>query len=431
MAGLPGGGFVVVWADDAPGGGNDVRLRRLGPGGVPFADDQVVNTATADFEALAAVDAASDGSFVVAWQDYFPHVQARRYGADGAPLGAQEGWSGSAYDGDAAVGMEPWGGSLVATTYDDGFSGDDVRVHRWTDEGTNGIGAIVVNGETAGNQRRPRVAVDGDGDAVVVWETPSHVGPPGDANAAVVLRRGLPTPLPPSALAARWRLDEGSGNSVFDSAGAEANDANLTGAVRIPGRFGGALAFDGVDDFVYVLATADLLLADEVAISAWVRPDALGAAMPEAFGGIFDAVEDNYVLYLDEGAAELRFKVTNAAGAFARPGIPQSQLQVGRWHHVVGTFDGATARIWLDGVLVDGEALAGPIRTALAQQPAIGRNGGSGAGAAQHHFAGAVDDLMVWRRVPSDDEIRLLARPPLLRDGFASGNTAAWHARVP
>ncbi|RLJ10179.1 MAG: hypothetical protein DRP15_00895, partial [Candidatus Aenigmatarchaeota archaeon] len=48
---------------------------------------------------------------------------------------------------------------------------------------------------------------------------------------------------------AHWRFDEGSGSTVYDST-SNNNDGTINGASWVTGKYGAALKFDGVDDYV-------------------------------------------------------------------------------------------------------------------------------------------------------------------------------------
>lgn len=321
------GQFVVVWSTPFNSGSDPdvgIEVRRWTPAG-GFGAQQQVNTTEALDQDRPDVTLLAGAGFVATWTDDdetqpTSGVRARRFGADSASS--------------ADVAAEPWGSVAAVWSVADGDAdgdGNGIQARGFDRQATPHAAEAVANTTTAGDQSGPEVAVDEDGDRFLVWHSDAHGT---DTDGAVVGRR-IPGPV-----AAAWRLDEGSGSSISDTAGAEANDGNVNGAMRVAGRFGGALAFDGVDDYALVLPTADLALAG------------------------------------------------------------------------------------------DSEALPGPVRTSPAQQPAIGRNG-SGVAVARYHFLGAVDELRVWRRVPSAAEIALLARPPRLRDGFESGNTAAWHDEEP
>lgn len=184
-------------------------------------------------------------------------------------------------------------------------------------------------------------------------------------------------------------------------------------------RFGGALRFDGAETFVSVAPTDSLNVAtDQITIATWVKLSALPSELPEGFGGIYDSVQDNCVLYLDRGNKELRFKITDAKGQAARPGIPEANLVLGEWLHVAGVYNGRAtpgggeATLYLNGVLADthvgndgsgGAGLNGLVRPG--QVAAIGRNG-----AENRYFLDAViDDLALWHRALSPAEIAHLA----------------------
>ena len=178
---------------------------------------------------------------------------------------------------------------------------------------------------------------------------------------------------------------------------------------------GGALRINGIDSFVTVPASKSLDIGgDAVSIAAWVQLTELPSALAEGFGGIYDSTNDAYVLYLDRGNAELRFKVT-ATGA-ERPGIPEAELILDEWIHVAGVYDGAAseARIYLNGALMDTHG--GPTGAVLAGQIAgIGRNGTDEAS----FFNGSIDDLAIWSRALTPGEVASLANGAPILGGEA------------
>ncbi|NIP26204.1 MAG: hypothetical protein GWN67_27470 [Phycisphaerae bacterium] len=73
-------------------------------------------------------------------------------------------------------------------------------------------------------------------------------------------------------IVSHWKFDEGSGNIAYDSAGT--NDGTIYGATWTMGKIGGALSFDGVDDYVDVIDSDDSLdIEDNITITAWVKLD--------------------------------------------------------------------------------------------------------------------------------------------------------------
>ncbi len=225
-------------------------------------------------------------------------------------------------------------------------------------------------------------------------------------------------------LKAHWPLDDGANNPdspvIHDAVGG--NDGDLFGGsaavwlTEPQARFDGALQLDGTNVYAVVTNWPALDVGqNQVTISLWAWLRQLPADLPGSYGSIYDSTSDNYVVYLDKGNLELRFKVSASDGA-ARPGIPESDLVLNQWIHVVGVYDGnasstaGEARIYLNGVLKDtetgnnngGSGLTGTVTTG--QVAGIGRQPDG-----TSFFYGAEDDIGVWNRALTADEISYLA----------------------
>src|SRR5690242_17396442 len=73
-------------------------------------------------------------------------------------------------------------------------------------------------------------------------------------------------------LVGAWGFDEAGGAVVADASGT-GNAGTIAGATRTAaGRFGGALAFDGVNDLVTVADASSLDLTTAMTLEAWVYP---------------------------------------------------------------------------------------------------------------------------------------------------------------
>ncbi len=115
-------------------------------------------------------------------------------------------------------------------------------------------------------------------------------------------------------------------------------------------------------------------------------------------GPIYDSPTDNYVIYEDKGNKELRFKVTTTNGA-ARPGIPNDTLETGVWYHIVGTYDGSQAKIYLDDQLMGSLNLTGNVKPG--QTAHIGQDGTS-------FFDGQIDNVQVYEKGLTPQEVEFL-----------------------
>ena len=68
------------------------------------------------------------------------------------------------------------------------------------------------------------------------------------------------------SMQAFWRMDTGSGSEVVDSSDSM-NNGELSG-----GKFGNALEFDGVDDYVEVPSKPNQYGMSQLTIEAWIYP---------------------------------------------------------------------------------------------------------------------------------------------------------------
>jgi glycerophosphoryl diester phosphodiesterase len=239
-------------------------------------------------------------------------------------------------------------------------------------------------------------------------------------------------------LFAYWKMDDGLANSfattVTDSKGA--NSATLTrndGASHWFGsstaKFGGCLKLEGLNAYVTLPQTGSLdINTNAITFSAWLWLPTLPSQLATSYGSIYDSTTDCYVLYLDKGNKELRFKVTDLNAKAARPGIPEALLQTNQWLHIAATYSGAVgpvsgqAVIYLNGQAVDvhtGDDNTSPVgltnNVKTGQAAAMGREGPTGG----NYFSGFVDDVAIWKRALAPSEVSLLYQSGLAGQALA------------
>ena len=159
----------------------------------------------------------------------------------------------------------------------------------------------------------------------------------------------------------RWLCTDASvdGTTLRDQAGLL--DAELSGPIRSGAKH---IALDGTQNRLIVASKFDSkrLPATALTLEAWVRVD-----VPQDWGGIICCLEDN-------GADENGF-ILGYRGAQFMLGIAtqktgkityltgETRMRAGRWNHVVGTYDGKTMRLYVDGELdTESTAQSGPIK---------------------------------------------------------------------
>jgi hypothetical protein len=225
---------------------------------------------------------------------------------------------------------------------------------------------------------------------------------------AVALVAGVALVVVPVAQAAtgvvaNWGLDEGAGTRAADSS-VFGNHGTLEGGVDwTSGHTGGGLAFDAGTGHVSVPAS-DSLAPARVTAEVWVkRSGSPGAYKYILAKGASGCLASSYALYTGPDGG-LVFYVSDGL-TFTRSPDAGAGVWDGAWHHVAGSFDGASVRLFLDGTEVG---------TGTPRTEAIGYGLVSGdelrlgnyAGCSGLEFSGAIDAGKVWTRALSPTEIQ-------------------------
>lgn len=202
-------------------------------------------------------------------------------------------------------------------------------------------------------------------------------------------------------LVGHWTFDDGKGSRVRDFSGRDCHGLIRGGAKWVEGRIGGALEFDGKDDFVLILNESNFDLTGSVTVSAWIQV--------KSFTKPWQAI----VTKGDRAWRLHRANDTKAAG-FACSDLSRNQvgdlygkkeIADGEWHHVVGVLDGTKVSIFVDGVL-DVTADSSPNISVNDYSVLIGANEQIG----DRLFHGLIDDVRIYDRALSMEELQVLAK---------------------
>ena len=229
-----------------------------------------------------------------------------------------------------------------------------------------------------------------------------------------------PPPIPAGPVLA-LSFNEAAGGAANDSSG-NANNGAIAGATRVAGQpgFGGALSFDGVASIVSVAHSASLALTTGMTLEAWVSPSANAGVAPNAGWRTVILKERGadglaYALYGNDGdmnPSRPAGYVHNGAGVGTdKEATAAPELPIGIWSHIAVTFDGASIRMYVNGVLRSTSAAPGAIG-ASASPLRIGGNTVFSAPGTEF-FAGLIDDVRVYNRALGAAEITTDMNTPL------------------
>ena len=182
LAMFPGGGFVVVWQDYDFEDIEDSNVfgQRFDSVGGKVGAEFLVNSYTDQYQDYADVAAGSDGSFVVVWMSRHNQdgdargVFGQRYDSGGGVVGAEFQVNSTTEDFQRypAIAIQP-NGDFVVVWGSDGQDGSQEGAfgQRFSSSGDKIGPEFQVNSHTLYSQSAPQVAVDGEGDFVVLWKS--------------------------------------------------------------------------------------------------------------------------------------------------------------------------------------------------------------------------------------------------------------------
>ena len=189
-----------------------------------------------------------------------------------------------------------------------------------------------------------------------------------------------------------------------DDMSGNGNNGIVYGATLTEDRNGNpnsAYQFNGADSYID-FGTSDLGLTggNEITFSAWIKPD-----QPTTYHSHVLSSNPIYSPYMIKTrglgsavTAQCAIRTVDG-GDYIDADI--RGIIVGNWYHIACTYDGIIASIYVDGELQNIVSLSGLLRVST-QQILAGANPDT---PPKSFFNGAIDDIRIWNRALSEDEI--------------------------
>ena len=163
------------------------------------------------------------------------------------------------------------------------------------------------------------------------------------------------------------------------------------------------MSFDGTNDYVEMSDSPSLDITDKITVSAWIyqksRANYEGIASKYGDG----AGLNSYLLYIAEMGKPC-FLITSAGSIYHNDQAGNTDnVPLNQWSHLAGTFDGRYVKIYRDGELKHTKDIGRFVKIDTTAQPVwIGRYGNT------QYFSGSIDDVRIYDRALSAEEIRQL-----------------------
>lgn len=218
----------------------------------------------------------------------------------------------------------------------------------------------------------------------------------------------------PEGMVSYWKFDEGFGFTVLDSVGE--NTGSIYGATWMSeGKVGGAMSFNNTH---IKIPDHESLNPEFMTLEAWIYVDKLYSTYNSAIGKQ-SSYPYPWHLYMFAFSSDVsdnhpEFWVEAEVGRWRV--LAEERIQLDVWTHWVGTYDEEFARLYLNGELVAELLTSGaPIPRILGTPLYLGRFVGAG----NHNFYGMIDEVALYNRALTAEEIQQHYQNGLVGLGYA------------
>jgi hypothetical protein len=206
-----------------------------------------------------------------------------------------------------------------------------------------------------------------------------------------------------------WRLDEGAGTTTSNAVAGAVGGTLISSPAWVPSTAPIALApvatnclrFDGVNGYVEVPHHTNLN-AFPLTASAWFRTTNTGNVVQGVVSKAADGSGNSWSILVQSG--KLRGFYYRTFANFAIDAVSVATVADGGWHHAAMVVDASGGKLFLDGNVVgSGTWPSTPSAPTNSEPVLIGRYYNY-----VQRFQGALDEIAIWNRALTTNEIRSL-----------------------
>ncbi len=205
-----------------------------------------------------------------------------------------------------------------------------------------------------------------------------------------------------SGLVAYYKCNENGGltliNSCTNTMGLDGTLQNTPGWALSPVQFAAnALSFDGINDVVTMPDNNSLDITTAITLEAWVYATK-NTGIQNVINKSSNTINNGYIFpRTDDGWTHAIFYLF-IAGSWKVLQVNYPSLNA--WHHLAGTYDGTTMKVYVDGTLASSLVIAGTIAS-NSNPLTLGNQTGF-----LEYFGGFADEFRVWNVARTQAEIQ-------------------------
>ena len=214
----------------------------------------------------------------------------------------------------------------------------------------------------------------------------------------------------------------GSGTTWTDVSG-NGNNGTLTLGPTYSSVNGGSIVFDGTNDYVSVPRPSSIVTGGQITISLWAKWLSTGTDT-STIQALIDNDHRNSPLqgFVIQDRPDLAKSLTFSPKPDIDGAVSTFVVGNGSWHHITGTYDGSTVKLYIDGNLNAQVSQSGGLATV---QPNITLGQWQGAGSPARHLNGNIAQASIYSRALSASEVLQNYNALASRFGLSTTNLTA------
>ncbi|MBN1817852.1 MAG: lamin tail domain-containing protein, partial [Sedimentisphaerales bacterium] len=220
---------------------------------------------------------------------------------------------------------------------------------------------------------------------------------------------------PAEGLQGHWRFDETTGFTAADETGSYPGTlVNMTPGNWVPGKFGNALDFNGTNQYVLMQSFSGITGGNPRTVSAWIRTGTKKAADILSWGST--ASGGKWLLQIQNIHSLPGTLKLDVGGGYV---VGSTILWDGKWHHVTavlsedGTPNAEDIRLYVDG---QPEPISSVVPRNISTSSSVKVKVGIFSDGSNRYFEGQIDNVCIYNRALSSDEINQMAATASIYD---------------